>query len=923
MSTIALDHLRQHVRMEVKRHLEGSRHNRPWVALAYRGRPGWDGEQTFDERLKIERRDDRKTEERAFRFRAVSARSLLELRGHLASATSSAKTSQSVDPNIVERLVIVADLPQGQFPADIRARLLHADLREIDPWRVLMTEFKATKVDPRIKADQALALALLQQRPATGFPAVTTGVLDRATMWGCVCSQVLGLPSVDPTPREILAWSTDDAANTKLRAAPAGVRTAAQDWMAERSPLAAMLVTIASSVTASDLIPIGIVCGVIHHEESASQPDLLRAQGRLEQITGHQVVTLKDAREWCQEAMLVLAALDEPSQRKLRKRSDSLLAQVGADGFAYVSDVAPLGYEQRLIAFAQTLRGHLDRKVQDADLLAAAKAVRSHWDGRSDSHRQAKADMATRLARWLRSSSEPATRLPDAMRSYQDQLAFVDWARHGVVGGDLVPELQKAYAALHERVLARREAFNRSFAELTLEWNRSPDQFPEILRIEDINRRVVADVAADHKVLVLVMDGMSWPVAQELLGHLEQQYWTMRSRVIDGFAIPGPVMSTLPSVTEYARTSLLCGTLTRGDAGDERRGFAESHELRSVSSSSNPPVLFHRKDLEEPGRQGLSNQILTALGNQKQRIVGVVVNAVDDYLVKDDGGRRTWDLESIRVLGDLLAAAGSAKRAIVLCSDHGHVLDHWVAGSTGTPDGGERWHTASPRDGEVVVSGPRIAAYGSALTVPWTERVRYGIKKNGYHGGLTPQEVIPPCIVIAKLDDTIEGWAETHMTQPAWWRLDSETIPSVATATAGSVATAPTKTKSKRDDPNQQSLFDEPTVKAATTGAWPQRLIASSVYQQSSTQAGRRRPDDAQVLALLAILDAAPGHQVSERALAEALNVPVIRMSGIIAQVARMLNVEGYRILSYTDDRGHIRLDRQLAMTQFELGVSP
>jgi hypothetical protein len=36
-----------------------------------------------------------------------------------------------------------------------------------------------------------------------------------------------------------------------------------------------------------------------------------------------------------------------------------------------------------------------------------------------------------------------------------------------------------------------------------------------------------------------------------------------------------------------------------------------------------------------------------------------------------------------------------------------------------------------------------------------------------------------------------------------------------------------------------------------------------------------------------------------------------------------MLNLEGYRILTYTDDQGYIRLDRQLAITQFELGDTP
>ena len=29
-----------------------------------------------------------------------------------------------------------------------------------------------------------------------------------------------------------------------------------------------------------------------------------------------------------------------------------------------------------------------------------------------------------------------------------------------------------------------------------------------------------------------------------------------------------------------------------------------------------------------------------------------------------------------------------------------------------------------------------------ALIAPWSEKVRYGVKKNGYHGGITPQEMI-------------------------------------------------------------------------------------------------------------------------------------------------------------------------------------
>lgn len=886
MTAIALDHLRQHVRMEVQKHLDSKNHRRPWVAMAYRGRPGWVGSQQF--------------EEKGFRFRVEAAGSLLELRSHLVG----------IDPQGQERLVIVADLEQTQFPADIRSRLLHADLREIDPWRVLMTEFRANKIDSRIKAEQDLALALLQNRPPQGFPAVTTGVLDLTTLWSCVGTQVLGLPNGTPTAQDLLAWSVEEGSTTRLRVTTPSIRAAAEAWIGERDPLAQVLLGILGRIAPVDLIPLGLVLDVVHHEEASNHPDLLRAQGRLEQITGGVPVSLRDAREWSKEALTVLTKQDRAIAQRLRKRSDALLAQVGAEDYADLSDVVPQGYHQRLVAFARVLQNHLDGTADDAGLLAAATAVRRHWDGQVDSHRQAKVDMATRVARWLRSPDESLSDLPEASRQYRDRLAFVDWARHGVVGGDPVPALQAAYAKLHELALARRERFNRGFADLVATWNRTPDRHADILRIEEVQRRIVAEVATDHRVLVLVMDAMSWAVTQELLTHLECQYWTLRQKIVDGIGLPAPVLTTIPSVTEYGRTSLLCGHLARGDAGDERRGFAECHELRAVSSSSNPPVLFHRKDLEEAGRQGLGQAVSDALGNHKQRIVGVVVNAVDDHLMKDDGGRRIWDLESIRVLRDLLSAAKSNKRAIILCSDHGHVLDHWAAGAAGSDDGGERWHTNPARDGEVIISGPRTAAYGTAITAPWSEKIRYGGKKNGYHGGITPQELIAPCLVLADQNDEINGWSETHQVAPAWWRLDAETVPVV------SVESPKPARPRKFEMPGQLSIFG---VEASPPISWPHRLLKSPIYRQATTLAGRRRPDDAVVLKLLLALDAAPGQQLSERLLAEALAIHPVRMSGMIAQVARMLNVESYRILTYTEDRGHIRLDRQLAMTQFEL----
>ena len=51
---------------------------------------------------------------------------------------------------------------------------------------------------------------------------------------------------------------------------------------------------------------------------------------------------------------------------------------------------------------------------------------------------------------------------------------------------------------------------------------------------------------------------------------------------------------------------------------------------------------------------------------------------------------------------------------------------------------------------------------GRRLLAPWSERVRFGMKKNGYHGGATLQEVVLPFGIFA-LPETaaqVAGWRE-------------------------------------------------------------------------------------------------------------------------------------------------------------------
>ena len=53
--------------------------------------------------------------------------------------------------------------------------------------------------------------------------------------------------------------------------------------------------------------------------------------------------------------------------------------------------------------------------------------------------------------------------------------------------------------------------------------------------------------------------------------------------------------------------------------------------------------------------------------------------------------------------------------------------------------------------GELIIEGGRVdASIGSRIVVPWSERIRYGSRKNGYHGGISPQEVVVPMCVMAR-----------------------------------------------------------------------------------------------------------------------------------------------------------------------------
>ena len=128
-------------------------------------------------------------------------------------------------------------------------------------------------------------------------------------------------------------------------------------------------------------------------------------------------------------------------------------------------------------------------------------------------------------------------------------------------------------------------------------------------------------------------------------------------------------------MTEVSRTSLLCGRLSQGTSADEQAGFEANPLLRTHCKSGFAPTLFHKSALRGKGDAVLAGDVREEIASPNRRIVGVVINAIDDQLLKGEQLDTRWTRDTIPVLPALLHEAKQSRRLVVITSDHGHVLD--------------------------------------------------------------------------------------------------------------------------------------------------------------------------------------------------------------------------------------------------------
>jgi len=824
-------------------------------------------------------------------------------------------------------MVLLTPVDEAELGADVVGRLARRQLFSIDPWQLVKDRFRARFVDPRLVQQHPwVARALLEAEPDGGYPPAPSGFIQSDLVWEVLFKALLALPNGDRDAEAWIEWSLDPEKRLLAGKLSPEIRSSLSEAVQRIAGAAARTVfEYAIGEHGDRALAVGLVARVLFADQSRGDAVATKATGKLEALVGAEELDARTALAWADAAESVMARLlaRRPMKevRPLLKEADELLASLGASELARSSRFLSSGFNQRMEGFAKALAAALKGRTKGAlqRLATALDLVVDHALAAHEPARVEGVEMGARLARWLASETEhqskPAGSLADAATAYRRQGGNVDWARARIWEGDTVAALGKAYSSAWRAVASVREEENRRFGELLANWTKTGSHDRSVIRVEHLIERVIAPLAKRHPVLLVVIDGMGMAVFRELQTDLVGQGWVEIDSKEDSQRLP--VIAALPTVTEVSRTSLLCGELTAGNASDERAGFSKHPALVSGGARSKPPVLFHKADLAGDGTAGVASNVVGAITDEKQRVVGVVINAVDDHLAKGDQIRVDWTVHRIKPLDELLAAASDAGRAVVVVSDHGHVPEHKTTGRG--EESAERWREAvgSPKDDEVLLSGPRVVlGNGQRIIAPWSERIRYSAKKNGYHGGAAPQEVVIPLGIFAPSGVAIEGWVEVASETPEWWEPEiEETV-----GTAKPAKAAKPKPPSRPGEQGRLFPTDEEIAAEEETGEpeWVDRLMTSELMGVQRQLASRVALPEERIRVILAALDERGG-KLTRPALAKRIGVPPMRLGGMISALRRLLNVEGYPVLSVDEQSDTVELNRKQLFTQFGL----
>ncbi|MBO0655480.1 BREX-2 system phosphatase PglZ [Streptomyces triculaminicus] len=879
-------------------------------------------------------------------------------------------------------LVVLTDREQNELDPAILARAHKQRIEAVDSWDVVREVFGAQQVDSRLKEDNWAAEALLDANPPGGWPPIAGGVLSRQTALSALALRRLRLGPYDgdagPTrpgrgpadgsldAQALLDWSLTVGGPERFLELRGPERAALAAFLSEeeQAGLAGRgLLALVEAEHGADAVAFGLVCAALWLH-AAPDAGVYRARGRAERwfgeqppATGEHLDALASALGRASEgyvcALLIIAARGTGGAteegREARRmsetvldRASALVRQFGAEAAAAESPVLPGGLDARFTAVGQALAagrlGPLAEAVGSLDVHRRADLPESRV-------RIERARMGQRLAQWM--AGDPAVATDTVAAAIDRQVAETGWVDQALeyieAGGDPDPVLKSAYDRLGAHVRERRHEIDRNFAHTLAEWTAAGTRPGSMLTVETFLDQVVKPVVRGgnaQRVLLLVLDGMSAAIAVELAEELRAS-WAEFDPVKEGVPRRRAMAAALPTVTAVSRTSLFAGSLVKGSQADEQRLFP-AHKFWGGA----PAAVFHKDDLRGEGVGDTFGSSLAEALTDGRTHVAVVLNAIDDRLAKEQKlGDGSWRAGHIPGLLELLRVAATQGMAVLLTSDHGHVVDrHGVRAEAQSPESARhRVPDGTVGKAEVELSGPRVVwpEPGSSITALWDADSRYTALKAGYHGGASLAEFAIPVLAFLPFGATPpKEWKELGDQRPLWWHLDGQQPrPAAVQTDRASAPSAPKKpgrqkpTKTQVElDRTHDSLFDVAPVPAgdgeeallSTALVSPDEslvaaLVASEVFQDQIGLLARKPPQDKVEKALLALLDA--GGTLPTTALAQRAGYPATRADGFAAVLRQLLNYDGIQVLETLPDGRTLRLHHGLLRTQFGLST--
>lgn len=889
------------------------------------------------------------------RVRVVAVRSELDLRRRLLEVAGD------------EYAVFLIPWRAATLPIDLCGRFKgNGKIETIGREERLKARFGVTEVDDDAR-DCPLAEYVLAYHPSEAF-GIVGGRLTLDALWTAWLQRAWNLDAGGELALDaLLGWAAVDARGPQLVATMRergadGVRAALIAYLEKKLGSAAPLVWSAwEAGQGAATLELALVLGALAGSTDRGVQMWIKLTSR--QVFGGEVD---------ESALIRLGETADAALRFLSRpgRGDAAAVRalvLAADQRAAIPELAVhVAGSPRLPSAWRARLEHLGRALSAvaaapsaASVQAAVAASREVW--RHDMARDPdqgpllrRAEMALRLASWL--AVRPDRELPPAVTPYDDVESLASWyvreggyldrARRWAHGGGEGP-FAEGVSAVVAAVDAVRVELDRRFARALPDWHRAGRRATRVVPIDQAVQRIATAFLDEHperRLLVVLMDGMAWAQAVELLEAMGKRasvwgplawHGMARHRVGDG---PYPaVLTNFPTVTEVSRSAFFGGKVIPPGAAtdsskDPDRWKANRDVQKHVRGNAVPQLRLRGDGQTRDG--SASPDALELVLDPQQRIVAVVINAIDMSLKADRAHEVEWNLDTIKALRDLLDKATEAGRAVLLCSDHGHVPSDRMEG-TGVPmREGARWRvwqSASDKLAEYEVGLPAgdgvwapRGAHGVVLIADDAHRYGGG-PGSGEHGGASLAEVVAPCVLIGCADvqaaDDDDGQAVRPAVAPSWWFFD---VGEAGPAEPAVVEDRPKKPrKGGKRPPEAQEFLPTFTPPAPPPPAVAPPPAGVDSPLASSELFTARAPDPKarqQALRAVDFLRARKG-VASAAAFASELGEFVARVGGVVARLQEILNVDGYQVLRFDRQGQQVILDLEKLAQQFDVSL--